>query len=99
MKSFLVAYSRIVAAKEQVSADLGGEVAILHLKTGIYYGLNEIGAHIWNLVQEPRTFSELRDVFLNTYEVESEYCERDLKTFLEGLASEGLIEVHRQKAA
>jgi hypothetical protein len=33
--------SIFVAAKDQVSSDIGGEVAILDLKVGVYYGLDE----------------------------------------------------------
>ena len=51
----------VVVAKDQVSCDLAGEAAILNLKNGVYYGLNTVGARVWNLVQEPKTFAELRD--------------------------------------
>jgi len=82
-----------VAAKDQVSSDLGGEVAILDLKAGVYYGLDAVGARIWSLIQEPRTVNEIRDILLEEYEVEPERCERDLLVLLQRLADEGIIEV------
>ena len=82
-----------MAAKDQVSSDLGGEVAILDLKAGVYYGLDAVGARIWSLIQEPRTVNEIRDILLEEYEVEPERCERDLLVLLQRLADEGLIEV------
>lgn len=85
--------SSVVAAREQVSSDLGGEVAILDLKSGIYYGLDAVGAQIWSLLQEPRTVEEIRDVLVREYEVDDERCERDLVALLQSLADEGLIEV------
>jgi hypothetical protein len=85
--------STVVAAKDQVSSDLGGEVAILDLKAGVYYGLDAVGARIWSLIQEPRTVNEIRDILLEEYEVEPERCERDLLTLLRRLADEGLVEV------
>lgn len=91
--------SSIVAAKEQVSSDLAGEAVILNLKSGKYYGLNEVGARIWNLLQEPRTLNEIRNVILEEYEVESEHCDRDLLNLLKELAAEGLIEVRDETAA
>ena len=42
----------VKAAKEQVSCDLAGEAVILNLKSGQYFGLNEVGTRIWNLIQE-----------------------------------------------
>jgi hypothetical protein len=85
--------STVVAAKDQVSSDLGGEVAILDLKAGVYYGLDAVGARIWSLIQEPRTVNEIRNILLEEYEVEPERCERDLLVLLQRLADEGLIEV------
>jgi Coenzyme PQQ synthesis protein D (PqqD) len=85
--------STVVAAKDQVSSDLGGEVAILDLKAGVYYGLDAVGARIWSLIQEPRTVNEIRDILLEEYEVEPERCERDLLVLLQRLADERLIEV------
>jgi len=51
---FLSEESRLVVSKDQVSCDLAGEAAILNLKNGVYYGLDPVGARIWNLIQEPR---------------------------------------------
>lgn len=45
--------SRVVAGRAQVSCDLGGEAAILHLTTGTYYGLDPVGARIWTLLEQP----------------------------------------------
>jgi hypothetical protein len=84
--------SVVVAAKDQVSSDLGEEVAILDLKNGMYYGLDAVGARIWNLIQEPKAVNEIRDVLLDEYEVEPEHCERDLLTLLEKLVAENLVE-------
>jgi hypothetical protein len=85
--------STVVAAKDQVSSDLGGEVAILDLKAGVYYGLDAVGARIWSLIEEPRTVNEIRDILLEEYDVEPERCERDLLALLRRLADEGLVEV------
>jgi hypothetical protein len=85
--------STVVVAEGQVSSDLGGEVAILSLKNGVYYGLDAVGARIWELIQGPRTVNEIRDVLLEEYDVEPERCERDLFVLLDQLATENLIEV------
>jgi hypothetical protein len=85
--------STVVSAKDQVSSDLGGEVAILDLKAGVYYGLDAVGARIWSLIQEPRTVNEIRDILLEEYEVEPERCKHDLLVLLQRLATEGLVEV------
>ena len=87
------AQSRIVAAKDQVSCNLAGESVILNLKNGVYYGLNPMGARIWNLIQERKRVEEVRDQILQEYEVEKEVCERELLALLSDLEENGLIDV------
>lgn len=93
MESNVVKSSVIVATKEQVSCDLGGEAAILNFKNSVYYGLDPVGASVWNLIQEPKNVKEVLASLLEEYEVESDRCERDLLALLEELAAHGLIEV------
>jgi hypothetical protein len=90
--------SIVVAAKEQVSSDLAGEAVILDFKSGVYYGLNEVGARIWNLIQQPKSVSEIRDAIVAEYEIEPEVCDRDLKALLQQLEASGLIEVRNETA-
>ena len=99
MKNTITRRSLILIAKEQLSCDLGGEVAILNLRNGEYYGLDPIGARIWNLIQKPSTVNEIRDVILKEYEVGPDLCERDLLTLLQKLETEGLIEVQDEAAS
>lgn len=91
--------SLIVASKEQVSTDLGEEAVILNLKTGVYHGLDAVGARIWNLLAETGRVNDILDALLKEYEVEPDRCERDLLALLQKLADEGLIEVRNETAA
>jgi coenzyme PQQ synthesis protein D (PqqD) len=85
--------SRIVVSKDQVSCDLAGEAAILNLRNGVYYGLDPVGARIWNLVQQPTTFNAIRDALLDDYDVEKVRLEADIKELLDKLAEHGLIDI------
>ena len=93
MSTTISDHSVVVVTKDQVSCDLAGEAAILNIKSGVYYGLNPVGARIWDLMQQPRKVAEIQDEITNEYEVEPERCARDLVALLEKLFAEGLIEV------
>jgi len=93
MSPILSRRSIVVAAKDQVSCDLAGEAAILNIKNGVYYGLDPVGARIWQLIQQPRSVDEVRETLVGEYEVEPERCAQDLVALLEQLLAEGLIEV------
>ena len=85
--------SIIKQAANQVSSNLADEVIILNLQSGTYYGLNSVGARIWNLIQEPVALHEVLSILLEEYEVMPKRCEADLLILIEQLTSKGLIEV------
>ena len=85
--------SVISVTKEAVHCDVEDEVVILGLKDGVYYGLNPVGAFIWNIIQEPKTVAEIRDAVLEEYDVEKEVCEKDLMELLTELSDKGLVEI------
>lgn len=99
MKEMISERSTVVASKGQVSSDLGDEVAILDLDAGMYYGLDEAGARIWELIQEPRMVGDIRDTLVLEYDVEPDRCERDLVDLLQKLVGEGLVEVDSSASA
>jgi len=72
---------------------MGGESIILNLKSGIYYSLDEVGARIWALIEDPMAVVAIRDAILSEYDVPAEVCERDIQAFIERMDAAGLIEV------
>lgn len=83
----------VVASKNQVSCSLDDEVAIVHVRAGIYYGLDPVGARIWELIATPRSVRAVRDALLAEYQVDAERCEGDLVTLLRTLTDAGLVEI------
>ncbi len=92
-------FSTVVVAKEQCSSELEGETVILNTKSGVYFGLNSVGASIWSLIQEPRTVNDVLDAIESKYEVETSQCESELLALLQELQTQGLIEVSNEKVA
>ena len=90
---YLQQSATIVVSKDQVSSRLGDEAAILSLKDGVYYGLNPVGARVWNLIQQPRTFHELRTILADEYAVDSARLESDLRQLIHQLAEQRLVEI------
>ena len=83
----------VVASATQISADLAGEAAILNLKSGIYYGLDAVGARIWSLLREPQAVGHIQSTLVSEYDVDPNQCAADVIALLEKLSAEGLIEV------
>ncbi|MFZ0639065.1 MAG: PqqD family protein [Candidatus Acidiferrales bacterium] len=85
----------VVASKDQISCDLGGEAAILGMKNSVYYGLNPVGARIWRLLQRPRSVGEICEAIVSEYDVTAERFESDLIGLLQQMLQEGLVELSR----
>lgn len=84
----------VVATKEQFACNLTTEeVVILDYKSGIYYGLTEVGARIWELIQQPQTLANLSKIITEEYGVAAEVCNPDIASLLEKLYGKELIEV------
>ena len=88
--------SIVVAADDQISSDLAGEIVMLNLKNGSYYGLDGVGARVWGLIQSPQPVAAVRDVIQSEYAVDPDRCESDLLVLLRELAAAELIEVRGQ---
>ena len=95
MKQSLSANSVVLASDEQVHRTLGDEAVILELRKGTYFGVDEVGARIWELLQQPVTVAAIRDAIVDEYEVTAEQAEQDLLTFLGELLENELIEVRQ----
>lgn len=91
--------SVVAVAPDQVSSKLVDESVILNLKTGMYYGLNEVGASIWQLLQQPKTVADICAAILQEYEVEAAQCEADVFALLQDMLSAQLIVVQDEVTA
>jgi hypothetical protein len=88
----------VSASKDLVSSKISGEGVILNLRSGIYYGLDEVGNRIWELIQTPRSVKEVQATLLDEYDVMPEQCEQDILSLLQVLADEDLIHVESANA-
>lgn len=85
--------SVIVISDNLTVADLDGEAVILDQNEGMYYGLNEVGAYMLKLVEQPRIVQEIIDIMIDEYDVEVERLRSDVFAFLEEMHDNGLVRI------
>jgi len=88
--------STVVVSPRQVSTELGKEVVVLGAEAGQYFGLNEVGARVWALLQAPNQVSVVCSAIVEEYEVTREQCERDVLALLRDLQAKGLVHVEAE---
>ena len=94
----LDARSIVAASKDQLASEIGGETVILGLSAGRYYGVDAVGARVWQLLQQPIAVADLRERVVAEYEVDPERCLADLLQLLRQMADAGLVEVRSEAA-
>jgi hypothetical protein len=97
MGSKLTLAAVLVASPQQVSTELpdarGTQTVILGLRDGVYFELNEVGARIWQLLQQPRSLASVLAVLLEEYDVSAAQCEADVLALAENMLNRGLLEI------
>jgi hypothetical protein len=92
-KQTITLESVVRASPQQVSTELGSETVILGMEAGRYFGLNEVAARVWNLVQEPVQVATLCATLLSEYEVTAGELQQDVLELLAELSDKGLLDV------
>ena len=85
-------HSVFVPAPDVVVRDLDGEAVVLDLATGTYFGLNDVGTRIWQLVVQQRTLAEVVEVLEREFDAPVDRLEADLRGFVGRLVAKGLLQ-------
>jgi hypothetical protein len=83
----------LVASDDVLSSPLGGEVVLLEPRAGVYYSLNEVGAVMWEQLQQPASLDAVCEAIVAEFEVDRSTCEPDVRRVLGELLRHNLAEV------
>lgn len=74
-----------------ISAKVGDEIVMMSVEEGKYIGLNDVGARIWELLDEPQPREALEARLLEEFEVTPEACRSEVDAFLAKLVEHRAI--------
>jgi hypothetical protein len=74
--------------------ELQGESVLLNIRTGRYFGLDDVGTRMWAVLTTAESLQAAYDTLLAEYEVDGQRLERDFRTLVGNLVEHGLVEVH-----
>ena len=71
---------------------VGSEMVLLDYGRGIYYGLNGVGARVWQLLAGGATVDEVIDRLTDEYDVARATLETDVAALLRDLEAKELVD-------
>lgn len=81
----------IALSPDVISQEVSGETVLLDLESENYFGLDEVGTRIWQLIKETNELSVIFKTLLDEYDVTEERLQQDLTVLLTEIEDLGLI--------
>jgi len=86
----LTMISRSVAV---LTAEIDGEIVMMSIEGGRYFGLDDIASDIWKRIEAPCSFGKLVDSLTIDYDVDRETVAADVRVLLGSMLTNGIVSV------
>jgi hypothetical protein len=86
-------HDRLIVGAHVLFRQLDEEAVLLDLKSGTYFGLNNVGARVWQLILEHGRLSRVLESLVEEYAAERDVIERDLLQLAGELVGRKLADV------
>lgn len=84
---------KIVLSDDVISQEVSGETVLLDLASENYFGLDEVGTRIWQLIQENGDLEFIVKTLLDEYDVAEDTLKADVEKLLTEISDLGLIKI------
>ena len=81
----------VTLSPDVISQEVSGETVLLDLNSEHYFGLDEVGTRIWQLIDSSGNLQEIYDTMLSEYEVEADQLLEDMTQLLGHIEKAGLV--------
>ena len=91
--------ARVTVPTDVLVQEVSGETVLLSLETERYYGLNQVGTRMWELLAESGDVKTVFQKLLEEFEVDESTLRSDLTELIEDLVDDGLLSVEPELSA
>jgi len=89
----------IALAPDMLFQELEGETVLLNLRDESYYGLDDVGTRVWQLLGEHGDIESIVSTMLGEYDVDEATLRRDVAQLIAALLDAGLVTEHTGPSA
>ena len=79
-------------SEQALSAEVGEDIVALHVARGHCFGMEEVAAAVWKLLERPASLEDICAALVNRYDVEAGLCRTEVGALLDDFQREGLVE-------
>ena len=83
--------SVIARNPEIIHSTMDDEIVMMSVQQGLFFGIDKIGTHIWNLLGNQAKVEDLIEKLVEYYDVERSLCEKDTLFFLNKMQEKDVI--------
>ncbi len=85
--------TKIIIPETLFLQEVDDETILLDSITNEYFSINEIGALIWETLEEKKDLNSVKEEIISNYEVDEKQVENDILNFIQEVANKGLITI------
>jgi hypothetical protein len=72
-----------------LAAMVGDELVMMSAESGVYLGLNGVGARVWEIIETPTALPDICAALAAEFDTTPEACQPEVEAFLNELAERG----------
>ena len=84
----------IVRHPDLVAAEMDGDLVMMSVEQGEYYGVGGVGPRVWELLEEPVSIDGITVTICSEFDVEEDRCREDMALFIHQMFEMGLVQYH-----
>ena len=84
---------RIVRTGDWLTARIGDELVMMSATAGIYLGLTEVGARVWELLETESELDRICEALEREFDVAADVCHAEVEAFVEEMAGRGVVAI------
>ncbi len=85
----------VTVPADVILQELGDEIVLANLETGVYFALNEVAARTWTLLRDAPSIDAVIASLLEEYEIDEATLRADVQALLQQFEEHGLMSLNR----
>ena len=81
----------LTRSTDMLASEINGEVVMMSIESGRYYGMNPTGVYIWKALENPLTVQDLLKHITDTFKLSEDQCRTEVLPFLEDMVKEKIL--------